>query len=338
MAFTFTDNSATISTTEWFLASNSATATAQTTQCVLDVMLDLSAMVAGDSFRIRVYEKVNGGSMKIIYDATPQGVQASPLWTLPRRIALGNGWEVSVIKVSGTDRAIPWSLRLQTPDSIDTSTILARLPSALVGGRMDCSVGAYQSGQAPLQPTVAGRTLDVSTGGEAGVDWANVGSPTTTNNLSGTTVSAVSGAVGSVTGAVGSVTGSVGSVAASGITASSLASNTITAAKIATDAIGAAQLASDAVTEIQSGLGTSANQTTILANIAALPSASTIATAVLAATIHTGWSVARALRIIGGAVAGKFNGSAFRYLDDSGDAVTATSDTDGKRTAATYGA
>lgn len=40
----------------------------------------------------------------------------------------------------------------------------------------------------PLIPTTAGRTLDVSTTGEAGVDWANVGSPTTTNALTGTTV------------------------------------------------------------------------------------------------------------------------------------------------------
>jgi hypothetical protein len=39
-----------------------------------------------------------------------------------------------------------------------------------------------------LNPTTPGRTLDVSSGGEAGVDWANVGSPTTTLNLSGTTV------------------------------------------------------------------------------------------------------------------------------------------------------
>lgn len=39
-----------------------------------------------------------------------------------------------------------------------------------------------------LMPTTDGRLLDVSAGGEAGVDWANVGSPTTTLNLSGTTV------------------------------------------------------------------------------------------------------------------------------------------------------
>ena len=69
-----------------------------------------------------------------------------------------------------------------------------------------------------LRPTTAGRTLDVSAGGEAGIDLANVGSPATTLNLSGTTIStsqqiaSVSGAVGSVTGAVGSVTGAVGSV------------------------------------------------------------------------------------------------------------------------------
>ena len=69
-----------------------------------------------------------------------------------------------------------------------------------------------------LAPTVAARTLDVSAGGEAGVDWANVGSPTTAVGLTGTTiatsqvVASVTGAVGSVTGAVGSVTGAVGSV------------------------------------------------------------------------------------------------------------------------------
>jgi hypothetical protein len=40
----------------------------------------------------------------------------------------------------------------------------------------------------PLVPTTAGRTLDVSATGEAGVDWANVGSPTTSVNLSGTTI------------------------------------------------------------------------------------------------------------------------------------------------------
>lgn len=88
-----------------------------------------------------------------------------------------------------------------------------------------------------LRPTVAGRTLDVTATGEAGLDWANVGAPTTTLALTGTTISTaqvaasvtgnvggnvtgsvasvsgnVTGSVGSVVGAVGSVTGAVGSV------------------------------------------------------------------------------------------------------------------------------
>ncbi len=40
-------------------------------------------------------------------------------------------------------------------------------------------------------PTVAARTLDVSATGEAGMDWANVGSPGTTVSLSATTVATV---------------------------------------------------------------------------------------------------------------------------------------------------
>lgn len=39
-----------------------------------------------------------------------------------------------------------------------------------------------------LAPTTPGRTLDVSAGGEAGLDWANIGSPTTSQSLTGTTV------------------------------------------------------------------------------------------------------------------------------------------------------
>lgn len=42
-----------------------------------------------------------------------------------------------------------------------------------------------------LAPTVSLRTLDVTATGEAGIDWSNVGAPTTTLNLSGTTIKTV---------------------------------------------------------------------------------------------------------------------------------------------------
>lgn len=90
-------------------------------------------------------------------------------------------------------------------------------------------------GPMPIQPTVAARTLDVSATGEAGIDWANIGSPTTAQNLSATNID-VDQVVASVSGAVGSVTGAVGSVAAGGITASSIATGAIDADALATDA------------------------------------------------------------------------------------------------------
>lgn len=156
--------------------------------------------------------------------------------------------------------------------TIDTRTVNAALFQFSLNNRT------------PLRPTTAGRTLDVSAGGEAGVDWANVGSPTTTLGLSGTTVGVVTdladGAINAATLAadtitaakiaadaitdakvasdvtIASVTGSVGSVATGGIASSSFAAGAIDAAAIAANAIGASELAADAVTEIQSGLST----------------------------------------------------------------------------------
>jgi hypothetical protein len=131
-------------------------------------------------------------------------------------------------------------------------------------------------------PTTSGRAIDVSAGGEVGLDWANIGSPTTAVNLSGTNidvdqivasvsgaVGSVTGAVGSVTGAVGSVTGAVGSVGAGGITASSFAANAITAAK----------LDPDVTTELQAGLATSAAVATLQTSVDDLPTNAELTTA-----------------------------------------------------------
>ena len=117
-------------------------------------------------------------------------------------------------------------------------------------------------------PTVSGRSLDVSATGEAGLDWANIGGPTTAVNLSATNinvsqvVASVSGAVGSVTGAVGSVTGAVGSVtgAAGSVTGNvggSVASVTA-GVTLAANAITAAATATDFGTEIATAIWTDA--------------------------------------------------------------------------------
>lgn len=70
-------------------------------------------------------------------------------------------------------------------------------------------IGSFSiENRSAVMPTTAGRTLDVSATGEAGLDWANIGSPTTANNLSSTNID-VDQVVASVSGAVASVTNTV---------------------------------------------------------------------------------------------------------------------------------
>ncbi|MCZ6898274.1 MAG: hypothetical protein O7D95_06180 [Betaproteobacteria bacterium] len=67
-----------------------------------------------------------------------------------------------------------------------------------------------------VRSTTPANTLDVSAGGEAGLDWANIGSPTTPQNLSATNIDVdqiVASVSGNVDGSVGSVTGGATSAA-----------------------------------------------------------------------------------------------------------------------------
>ncbi len=68
------------------------------------------------------------------------------------------------------------------------------LPTVDGSNQVKALVYGYNTGQTPLQPTVAGRTLDVTSTGAAGIDWANIENPTTTVGLSGTTVGATTAA------------------------------------------------------------------------------------------------------------------------------------------------
>jgi hypothetical protein len=111
MAITLTDDSATISTTEYFLASDSTTATYQTSSCILQVFIDFTNMIAGDSYRIRVYRKINTSSARTIYDATLSGAQSTQHVTPSLVVGGASGaWEVSVQRTAGTDRSIGWSI------------------------------------------------------------------------------------------------------------------------------------------------------------------------------------------------------------------------------------
>lgn len=112
MAISLTNGSATISTTEYWLASASTSKTDQTDDCMLTVWIDFANMVAGDQYKIRLVEKINAGTQRTVFEAIVSGAQAGP-WVMPAFI-VGDGWEVGVIRLAGADRTVAWSLRKAT--------------------------------------------------------------------------------------------------------------------------------------------------------------------------------------------------------------------------------
>lgn len=103
--------SETVSGTEWSLTTDSSGPDADTTDGIVQAFIDLSALAAGDQYTIAFYEKVtSGGTQRKVESWTVTGAQSTPGWVSPAVIVL-YGWDFTIIKVAGTDRAITWSVR-----------------------------------------------------------------------------------------------------------------------------------------------------------------------------------------------------------------------------------
>jgi hypothetical protein len=103
---------ATIGITEWSLTGNDSTLDAIALDGVFQPHLDLSALDAGDVYKLTVYETVvAGGTQRVTHVATFAGIQGEPHWVGPSFLLL-HGWDMSMVKISGADRSISWSLRM----------------------------------------------------------------------------------------------------------------------------------------------------------------------------------------------------------------------------------
>jgi hypothetical protein len=138
---------------------------------------------------------------------------------------MSNGVYYAVLDATDTDTVGPLVVFCHPAGALATRTECYVLEEAVFDALYATSAPGY------LQPTIAGRTLDVTAGGAAGVDWANVESPTTAVTLSNTEIATV-GAVDTVGDAL--VTG----FSPGAITASAFAADSIPAAALAADAVG----------------------------------------------------------------------------------------------------
>jgi hypothetical protein len=101
----------TVGTTELSVVSGTTTLSTITTAGVYQLWVDPGNMAKADEFRIRAYEKVEatGGTKKVFAQWSLLGVQ-SEVFVTPTFILM-NGWDFTITKVAGTDRAFDASIR-----------------------------------------------------------------------------------------------------------------------------------------------------------------------------------------------------------------------------------
>ena len=108
--------SATIASNPWgIIAAELGIAAGQavTTPGVYVVEIDLSNLTSTEVYEFSLYEKVQSGStQREVMNAFFAGAQTTH-WVSPPFILM-NGWDMTLRKLSGTDRAIEWSIRSVT--------------------------------------------------------------------------------------------------------------------------------------------------------------------------------------------------------------------------------
>jgi hypothetical protein len=100
-----------VSSTELSLTGGTSSIQAQTAAGVYQLVVDgVTNMAKGDVFEIRVLEKtLASGTQRAIFTARLNDAQ-SELFVIPSIILL-NGWDFTIKKIAGTDRAFDTSVR-----------------------------------------------------------------------------------------------------------------------------------------------------------------------------------------------------------------------------------
>jgi hypothetical protein len=104
-------NAVTVGATELSVVSGTTTLQTITTPGARQLFVDpVTNMAKGDEFKIRIYEKVkSAGTKRVIFVATLSDIQ-SELFVTPTLMLL-NGWDMTIQKIAGTDRAFDASIR-----------------------------------------------------------------------------------------------------------------------------------------------------------------------------------------------------------------------------------
>jgi len=101
----------TVGASELSIVSGTTSLQTITDDGVYQLWIDAGNMAKADEFKVRIYEKVEGtgGTKKVVAAWTLLGVQ-SEVFVTPTLILI-NGWDMTIQKIAGTDRAFDASIR-----------------------------------------------------------------------------------------------------------------------------------------------------------------------------------------------------------------------------------
>ncbi len=101
-----------ISTTELSLTlgTTSGTPASKTDVGVFELDIDPANMAAGDEYEVRLYDKIrSGGTQRSVVLGNLVGAQSG--FAKFHVGFLGYGWDITMKKIAGTDRAFDWTIR-----------------------------------------------------------------------------------------------------------------------------------------------------------------------------------------------------------------------------------
>lgn len=101
----------TVGSSELSIVSGTTALQTVTDDGVYQLWIDAGNMAKGDEFKVRLYETVEGtgGTKKVFFQQTLSDVQ-SEIFVTPTFILM-NGWDMTIQKIAGTDRAFDASIR-----------------------------------------------------------------------------------------------------------------------------------------------------------------------------------------------------------------------------------
>jgi hypothetical protein len=105
-----------VDTTEMSLLTGTSTPGADGTDCSGEVVLDLSSLASGDSIKVTAKEKATLGSAQGVAESRTYAGPGLGVEKFPIGLML-HGWDVTVKKMGGVTRTIPYSIRTITDGS-----------------------------------------------------------------------------------------------------------------------------------------------------------------------------------------------------------------------------